>query len=169
MKISKDLRSLTTTQVEMARALGITQTRVNQLIQDGIVVKNPHGAVLVIESLKNYYMTKAGGSAAEGVDYMEEKAKHEAAKRKIAEIELKKLKNEVFAADDVEMVMTDMLNNLRSQLRGIPAKMAPILAGQDRTYIASRLAEEIETRLSELSDYNPQLFSSEREEEREEE
>ena len=55
MKISKDLKDLTTTQVEFARALGITQPRVHQLIQEGVVVRNKAGAVMVIESLKNYF------------------------------------------------------------------------------------------------------------------
>ena len=40
MKISKDLNALTTTQTEMAKVIGITQQRVNQLISEGIIEKD---------------------------------------------------------------------------------------------------------------------------------
>lgn len=64
MKISKDLKKLTTTQTELARALGLTQPRIHQLIQEGIVERDDHGAVLVIASLQNYYRTQTGEQTA---------------------------------------------------------------------------------------------------------
>ena len=54
--------------------------------------------------------------------YLTEKARHEKAKRELAELELQKRRNEVHDAADVELVMTDMLTNLRNQLLGLPLK-----------------------------------------------
>ena len=90
---------------------------------------------------------------------MAEKALHEKAKRELAELELQKRKNEVHEAADVELVMTDMLTNLRSQLLGLPAKMAPQLANRDKDYIDQTLTDEIYARMTELSDYTPEMFT----------
>ena len=163
LKISKDLKSLTTTQTQMAALLGVTQPRVAQYIKDGIILKDESGAVLVIESLKNYYKYRVVGENVESDDgdvaLLVEKARHEKAKRQIAELNLAKMKSELYDAGTVELVLTEMLSNLRSQLLGIPSKMAPMLDGADRDTIYSTLNKEIEDRLSELSEYTPELFT----------
>lgn len=162
MKISKDLRNLTTTQVELARALGITQPRVHQLIQDGIVCRDNHGSVLVVESLKNYYHTQGVASDADdSIDYMIEKAKHEKTKREIAELKLAKMEASAYDAKTVELVLTEMLSNLRTQLLGLPSKLAPQLEGKTKESVYTTLTREIEDKLSELSEYKPELFTQE--------
>ena len=163
MKISKDLKQLTTTQTEMGRVLGITQQRVSQLVKDDIVKVSPTGAVLVIESLKNFYKYQTGssvdGESGNGVlDLKAEQARHERAKREIAELKLAKLEGEVYDANVVEMVMVEMLSNLRTQPLGIPSKMGPLLEGKTKEEIYSDLTEEIESKLMELSEYTPELF-----------
>lgn len=162
MKISKDLKALTTTQVEFARALGITQPRVHQLLQDGIVVRNKTGAVLVIDSMKNYFRMKSGEEeAGEDIDYMAEKAKHEKTKREIAEIKLAKMEGHVYDAKIVEMVMTEMLANLRTQLLGLPSALAPLLEEKKKEAIYEVLTVKLEEKLAELSEYTPALFMNE--------
>ena len=102
---------------------------------------------------------KSKNSDSDEAEYLEEKAWHERAKRQLAELELQKRKNEVHDAADVELVMTDMLTNLRSQLLGLPAKMAPQLANRDKDFIDQALTDEIHARLTELSDYSPGMFT----------
>lgn len=159
MKISKGLLDLTTTQTGLAQALGISQQRVSQLIQDGVIIKAPTGAVRVVESIKNYYKRQAAVTEGESLDLTKERARHEQVKRELAEIELAKRRNEVHEAKDVELVMTDMLVNLRSQLLAVPAKMAPFLVDKTKDQISELLAKEIQDRLTELSDYRPDMFS----------
>lgn len=163
VKISRDLKHLTTTQTELARALGLTQPRIHQLIQEGIVERDDHGAVLVIASLQNYYRTQGGGSDGDvnELDYMEEKAKHEKIKREIAEHKLAIMEGNAYSAKTVELVMTEMLSNLRTQLLGLPTKLAPQLEGKTKEQIYVRLTREIEEKLSELSEYSPDLFTDE--------
>lgn len=159
MKISKDLMSLTTTQTELGKVLGVTQQRVHQLIQEGTVQRSPTGAVLVVPSLKNYYKLKAHMDTPEDApDLNEERARHEKAKREIAELKLAELQGSVYPAKTVELVMTEMASNLRTQLLGLPAKLAPILEGQKKEEIYTTLTKEIEEKLSELSSYSPDLF-----------
>ncbi|WP_276789923.1 hypothetical protein [Veillonella magna] len=164
--VTVDLKALTTTQTRLANALGITQQRVSQLIKDGIVVKDKNNKVLIIESLKNYYKFQHTGTCGddadeESLDYMAEKAKHERTKREIAELKLAKMERNAYSAHTVELVLTEMLSNLRAQLLGLPTKLAPQLEGMTKETIYSRLTEEIEDKLSELSEYSPALFDEE--------
>lgn len=142
---------------ELSRLIGITQRRINQLAEDKIITRQPEGDFILPEAIAEFYSFKFQNE--EAVDYMAEKAKHEAAKRQLAEIELAKRRNEVHEAEDVEAVMTDMLVNLRSQLLGIPTKMAPILANRDQGFVDKALTDEIQSRLAELSEYNPTVFT----------
>ena len=72
----------------------------------------------IIKSVINYVKYK-GQSSVEEVNSSDdavfevEKAKNERAKRKIAELKLAKMNGEVYSADTVEQVMTEMLVNLR--------------------------------------------------------
>ena len=142
---------------ELAKLLNITQRRVNQLAEEKIITRQPEGDFVLPEAIAEFYSFKFQSD--EAIDFMAEKALHEKAKRELAELELQKRRNEVHDAADVELVMTDMLTNLRSQLLGLPAKMAVQLANRDKDYIDQTLTDEIHSRLSELSDYSPEMFT----------
>lgn len=142
---------------ELAKLLNITQRRVNQLAEEKIITRQPEGDFVLPEAIAEFYSFKFQSD--EAIDFMAEKALHEKAKRELAELELQKRRNEVHEAADVELVMTDMLTNLRSQLLGLPAKMAPQLANRDKDFIDQTLTDEINARLTELSDYSPEMFT----------
>ncbi len=142
---------------ELAKLLNITQRRINQLAEEKIITRQPEGDFVLPEAIAEFYSFKFQSD--EAIDFMAEKALHEKAKRQLAELELQKRNNEVHEAADVELAMTDMLTNLRSQLLGLPAKMAPQLANRDKDYIDQVLTDEIHARLTELSDYSPDMFA----------
>ena len=142
---------------ELAKLLNITQRRVNQLAEEKIITRQPEGDFVLPEAIAEFYSFKFQSD--EAIDFMAEKALHEKAKRELAELELQKRRNEVHDAADVELVMTDMLTNLRSQLLGLPAKMAVQLANRDKDYIDQTLTDEIHSRLAELSDYSLGMFT----------
>lgn len=142
---------------ELAKLLNITQRRVNQLAEEKIITRQPEGDFVLPEAIAEFYSFKFQSD--EAIDFMAEKALHEKAKRELAELELQKRRNEVHDAADVELVITDMLTNLRSQLLGLPAKMAPQLANRDKDYIDQTLTDEIHARLTEISDYSPEMFT----------
>ena len=165
MKISKDLNSLTTTQRGLASVIGISQQRVSALAKDGIVVTDETGAVKVFPSLRNYYAHRYDDNVADDVDFGQERARHEKAKREIAEIKLEKLQHSIYSARTVETVMITMLSNLRTRLLGMPAKLAPQLEGLSKGEINKLITAEMEAALNELSEYTPDVFiEAEREE-----
>ena len=161
MKVSKDLKKLTTTQTEMARALGISQQRVSQMLKEDIMVRDKSGSVLVIESLKNYYKVRAPEGSEEELDLNVEKAKHEKTKREIAELKLAMMEGSVYDARTVELVLTEMLSNLRTQMLGLPSKLAPQLERKKKEKIYEVMTKEIEEKLNELSEYTPEMFTKE--------
>lgn len=167
MKVTCDLKYLTTSQGNLGKALGISRQRANQLVKEGVVVLAPdvdNGQVLVLESVRNYYVGKGSSGDENSIDYMEEKAKHEEVKRKIAEIKLAKYEGSVYNATTVELVFMEMTSTLRSQLLGLPTKLAPIFEEKSKEEIYQLMTEEIEAKLTEMGTYNPNLFMEEVEE-----
>lgn len=161
MKITGDPRKITVTQNAFAKAIGVSQQRVSQLLKEGIAVVDEQNALLLVPSLIAYMKAYQSTSDAENIDYMQEKARHEKAKREIAELKLNKMQGSVYDARTVELVMTEMIANLRTQLLGMPTKLAPILESKTKEKIYTSLTREIEEKLAELSAYRPELFMAE--------
>ncbi len=161
-KITQGVNAVTITQTEMGRAIGVTRQRVGQLIQDGTFKTDANGGLLLVENLRRFYQETAEDEEA---DFNKEKALHEKAKREIAELQLAKMKKNAYSARVVEYVMTEMLSNLRTQLLGLPSKLAPMLEGKGKEEIYTTMTTEIEEKLSELSEYSPDLFNEEIEDE----
>ncbi len=168
MKVSGDPRQITVSQTNLGKALGITTPRVNQLIKEGVVFrdeKDTNGAEFLVRSVQAYTALTTKNSkpsiSDEDIDYMEEKGRHEKVKRELSELKLAKEEANVYDAKTVELVLIEMLSNLRTQLLGLPSKLAPILENQTKDTIYSRMTEEIEAKLAELSEYSPEMFTNE--------
>lgn len=140
----------------LAKLLGVTVRRVNQMVtKESKITKEPEGDFILQKAISEYYIAKY---KQDDVDYGHEKALHERAKRKLTEMEVRKKANELHEATDVELVLTDMLVNLRTQLLSIPAKMATQLADRSKEEIEELLTREIEFILLEVKDYKPTMF-----------
>jgi len=152
----------------LQRAFNIGERRVRQLAQEGILVKSERGRYLFVESVSNYIThLKANNDLKNHVekkeiDYEEEKAKHELAKRKLKELELSKAENTLHEASDVESIMADMLLKFRAKMLAIPSKLAPGLANEHDTVEVSKILKDtIHLALIELADYSPDMFNEE--------
>lgn len=166
--MSKKLKSIDGLVVNtkvLANIFGLTERRVRQLVEEGVIDRIGHGRYDLQDSLKKYIaFLRAAASAEvdsskvkENLDY--EKFLHERAKREKAELELAHIKGELHHSADVEKVMNDMLGAFRSKLLALPAKLAPLLIAQNTVAtIQDMLQNEIYEALNELSDYDPILF-----------
>lgn len=166
-KITRGINQVTTTQTQMARALKISQQRVSQMVKDGTLPVDDMGSPLLVEGIRRYYNGKAT-TEDDSVDFDKEKALHEKAKREIAELQLSKMKKNAYSAKVVEYVMTAMAANLRTQLLGLPSKLAPMLEGKTKEDIYIAMTKEIEEKLAELAEYSPDLFDEDAEEDEDE-
>lgn len=154
--IDDEIQSMTCTQTQLARALKLSKQRVNQLIDEGIVVRDETsftGQVMLLESLRNFFLSRSGNlGGANSVNFWRERGLHEKAKRELAEIKLAQARGELYDASTVEGVLSELLTNFRSKLLGLPAKLTAQLEGKSRGEINSMLTAEIEENLSELTE-----------------
>ncbi len=146
------------TSAELAKLIGVSQRRIQQLESEGILIKNPDNKFELSKNIQLFYMWKL--RPAENADYMKEHALLEKAKREKAEIELAKLQNRIHDADDIEEVLTGMLITFRTRILALPSKVAPLIIGQKNIgVITDVLRKELKTVLIELSEYDPEMFT----------
>lgn len=168
-KVTGNFKNWTVTQTIFAQIIGVSVPRVNQLIDEGIVHRNPadkSGGVLLIQSLKDFVSSRQTSKDEEGngdAGFWKERGLHERAKRKMAELQLKKAEGNVYDATTVELAFIEMLSMLRTHLLGLPSKFATQLEGKNRNEIYDVLTDEIENKLLEMSEaYNPKEFREEK-------
>lgn len=162
-----DIDSLTVSAAVLGNIFGVTDRRIRQMAEEGIIVRAAKGRYNLVDSLKNYILSlklavdSNDGDNPDGeLNFEEEKAIHERVKRHISEMKLQTMKGELHKADDVRHVMTDMLSSFKTRMMNIPAKVAPVLEDRDAGYIKERLTSEVTEALNELKDYNPADFYS---------
>jgi hypothetical protein len=91
-----------------------------------------------------------------GSSYDEARTRKVNAEAEIAELELKKIHNELVNADDVVQAWTDVLGSVKSRLLSIPTKAAPVVAAETNAGMCQKIVEElIQEALEELSRYDP--------------
>lgn len=161
----EDISAITVSSKVFSDIIGISDRRVRQLGEEGVLVRAAKGRYKLAESVKNYILTlKLANDSGdipsdnEELDLEQEKAKKERINRLIAELKLAKMKGEVHSSKDVEVVMTDMLSSFKSRLMNMPAKASLILTNRDTGYIKDYLTNEVLNILAELKDYNPEDF-----------
>ena len=155
MRLTGNYNDWVVTQTQLGQILEVSQPRINQLIDEEIVMRDESsksGAVFLIDSMKNYYLSKnAAVDGGGNVNFWKERGLHERAKRELAELKLKQRRGELYEAETVERVMIEHLTNFRNKLLGLPAKMAAVLEGKTRGEIYELINLEIEAALEELS------------------
>ena len=155
-KVDGEIQLMAVTQRQMSAALGLGTTRINQLIDEGIIVRDEtsrSGQVMLFESLRNFFLSRNAnlGNGADTVNFWHERGLHEKAKRELAEVKLAKTRGELYEASMVENVLSEILTNFRSKLLGLPSKYASQLNGKSRSEIYDILTGAIEENLTELA------------------
>ncbi len=161
-----DISAITVNSATLEKMIGVSDRRIRQLAEEGIVVRAAKGRYKLKDSIMNYILTlkvameAAGTDSPDGeLDLEEEKAIHERVKRHISELKLQVMKGELHRSGDVERVMTDMLVSIRARLLAMPTKLAPLLvARNDAGYIRTVINREMLNALNELKDYSPKDF-----------
>ena len=165
MSVKTDVSGIIVNTDVLAKLFGVTRRYINQLAKEGILERRAPGRWPLEPNISKYIeFLRTGKTDKEGQEaksiYWEEKAKHEAAKREMAELQLAKLKNQMHDAATVELVMTDMLTTFKNRLLALPQKISPKIIGlKSIAEVNDVLASEINEALTELSDYSPCLFA----------
>lgn len=155
-RLRGDLKYYVVSQTQLASAVGLSVMRINQLIGEGIVIRDPlsrTGEVMLLESLKNFYQSRKTTDE-DGLNYTVERARLTKAKRELAELKLGRAKGELLEAKKVEESLTALFRVISQKLLSMPSKMGRQLSGKAELEIKQLLSEEIGYALEELSNYD---------------
>ncbi|MDP5277157.1 hypothetical protein [Chengkuizengella axinellae] len=147
---------------EICEILGLSARRIQQLANEGILIRVSHGKYDLPASIQSYisYIKEQEMEEAE-LDKTEEEAKWTKARREKTELELQIMRGELHRSSDIQRVMNDMLGAFRARTLSIPSKAAPRIIGQtDLAVIQDVLKKEVHETLSELSEYDAEVFYS---------
>lgn len=141
---------------QFADIIGKTPKWVNSLTNDGILVQVSRGKYDLATNVQRYVEYARGIGDIEnedGVNYVEEKALHERAKRKLAEMELAEKEGQLIQVEEVEQLLGKMIGLFKSRCLTIPSKVSPLVQYEtELPKITTLLKQEISEALQELSD-----------------
>lgn len=154
----------------LANLFGLSTRRIRQLEEEGVINKVARGKYSLQENIKSYITfikttvdLKENKGEELKIDYDEEHALLEKAKREKAELEVALMQGKLHDAVDVEREMTKMLSAFRAKILAIPSKMAPQLIAQTEISIIENILEtEVYNALTELSKYDPEVFQNDK-------
>ena len=125
-KITDDTTVSTT---ELARILGLSARRVQQMAQDGTVPPASRGRFRLNDSVQRYITFITGNKMSED-EQKTEKARRvaevsiKAAKATMAKLEASELQGKMHRAEDVMAITEEMANTMRSLLLALPGRLA---------------------------------------------
>jgi len=147
---------------EFASLVGKTPQWIRQLTRDGILTQCGRGKYNLVENVLAYIEHVSGGKEENGKPrYVDAKTEHEILKKEKTELQVQQLRGQLHAAEDVRLVMGDMILSAKSKLLTLPVRIAGQLEGESTKTIEQILKTEIEDTLTVLVDYSPMLFEKE--------
>lgn len=131
--------------------LGLTERRVRQLRDEGVIEEQAPGLYNLRATVTRYIAYLRTG----GASLNDERARLTKAKREAAEMENDLQRGDLHRTEDIEKGITTMCLNIRSRFLTLPAKLSPALAemGGKQADIFDELKRAIDETLDELRDY----------------
>lgn len=112
----------------VAQHLDVTERRVRQLRDEGIIREKRPGLYNLVDAMTRYIKYVNAGSK---VDLNDERAKLTKVKREAAEMENRVRKAELMEVGDVEKAYSTVMMNFRSRILALPQKLAPAVASME--------------------------------------
>ncbi len=147
----------------IAEILCLSEKRVKQLTDEGVLIEITKGHYSLKDSVQSYikYLQNMISDRDYGSDYNIEKAKLTKVKREKEEMQLKIINGEVHKSEDIERVIGNMLIAFKSKMLTVSQKVVPkLLNTNDKNETTNILNNEILEALSELIEYDKELFNS---------
>lgn len=154
----------------IASYLDLTERRVRQLRDEGVLIERAPGLYELRPNIRRY-INFLRGNADGKADLNEERAKLTREKRIMAENENKVRTGELCRRSDIELGMTTLIMNLRSRMMALANKLAPNIAqqGGDEGKIMDLLKDAFYELLSDFSNYEVALQAPKKDEDNERE
>jgi len=143
----------------IAKILNLTERRIQQLSQEGVIPKNERGRYDLENSVRGYVQflqDRASGQSLESADYHKERARLTKLQADEKSLLLEQLRGKLLTVEDVSETWVEMITNARAKLLSLPNKMAGQVTGlQEMAEVEALLKTTIYEALTELADpYN---------------
>ena len=157
---SKVLESATKVSVQViARLLMISERRVQQLANEGVIPRTESRRYNLEESVQAYIQFLQGKNvgramADEQIDFHEEKARLTKIQADKAQFELDEMARSLVKADDVSREWYNAVSDCKGRLLSIPTKAAPIVAAETSAGACKKIIDDLVFEaLEELGSY----------------
>ncbi len=150
---------LIVTTSDLAKILGLTDRRIRQLVQEGILTQVTRGNFRLPEVVQAYtkYIQSGGPANNTGLNFKDEKTLLTKAQREKTEIELNLIKQIVHRGEDIKAALLPVLSSLKSRLLSVPMKASvQLLNKTDVTEIQIVIRREIFEALREIANFDPE-------------
>ena len=138
---------------ELAQIFGVSQRRIQEFVQLGILAKQKRGQYSLRGCTKAYIRFLRDKQSRYPVDLQNERARLTKLQADKADHELKEARGEVIRAEDVAQTWGDLVIAARSRLLAIPTSLTPaVLAADNQNTVTELLRDSIEEALNELAD-----------------
>ena len=149
----------TVSTTELARCLGLSARRVQQMAQDGTMPPASRGRFRLNDSVQRYITFITGNKMSEEEEKAEKARRMaevsiKAAKATVAKLEASELQGKMHRAEDVQAITEDMANTLRSLLLALPGRLAVDVSNARSAAEASVIIKEaVHAIMREMSKY----------------
>ena len=157
---SKVLESATKVSVQViARLLMISERRVQQLANEGVIPRTESRRYNLEESVQAYIQYIQGKSVGramvdEQIDFHEEKARLTKIQADKAQLELDEMARSLVKAEDVSREWYNAVTDCKGRLLSIPSKAAPIVAAETSAGACKKIIDDLVFEaLEELGSY----------------
>jgi phage terminase Nu1 subunit (DNA packaging protein) len=157
---SKVLESATKVSVQViARLLMISERRVQQLANEGVIPRTETRRYNLEESVQAYIQFLQGKNvgramADEQIDFHEEKARLTKIQADKAQLELDEMARSLVKAEDVSREWYNAVTDCKGRLLSIPSKAAPIVAAETSAGACKKIIDDLVFEaLEELGSY----------------
>lgn len=140
------------TTAQLALLLGLTTRRINQLAEDGIVVRLAHGSFDGPASIQNYVISVSNRAKDRETDLDEAKEAARLKKEQADNWELKnaKLRKELLPVEEVTRVWSEQITSIRSGLLSVVSRVRQRISLSTEDAVV--LDEEIRDAMTKLAD-----------------
>ena len=141
----------------IAKLLMISERRVYQLVNDGVIPKTERGRYEIEGAVQGYIkflQERSVGSSPAAIDYNIEKARLVKNQADKAELEVETLNGNLISKADVLDAWESMLVDIKTKILTIPAMISPVVATEDVPGVVQEIIDRaLRDALGDLSSY----------------
>lgn len=159
-KISDETEISTT---ELAKVLGVTARRVQQMAQDGTITTVHRGRFHLCDSVQQYikFLSKEKDNSPQEKERQDAEVSIKKAKAIVAVLEAKELQGKMHRSEDVAAMTEDLIYAIRGMLLALPGRLAvDVVNTSTPAEAAETIRKEVYKIMEELShyEYDPKKY-----------